>query len=198
MAASHAGTCDVTEPEAIEAARSGERTALAWLMGRYKHMVHTVAFRVLRQREDAEEVAQDAFVKAFRSLEGYQGGGKFSTWLYSIAYRTAISKLRSRRRNITTVDDLSVFDDREAVMPRSDGEAHDRRALLEFALAQLDPEDAAVVTLYYLHELNVEEIVTVTGLGASNVKVKLHRSRKRLQEILQRHMKEEVWTLQVD
>ena len=188
----------MTEEEAIAAARTGDHGSLAWLMGRYKHMVHTIAMRVLRQREDAEEVTQDSFVKAFRSLDGYQGDSKFSTWLYSIAYRSAISKLRTRRTSTTSTDDLSAFEHLHAEGPSLDGEARDRKRLVEEAVAQLPPEDAAVVTFYYLQEMNVEEIVTATGLGASNVKVKLHRSRKRLQEILQTQLKDEVWTLQVD
>jgi len=167
--------------------------AFAWIVKEYKHLTYTVAMRVLRHREEAEEVAQDAFVKAYQNLAGYQGGSKFSTWLFSITYRTAISKLRARRASTSDLHNVP-----ETFTARSDhnnGVLGDRRAALEYALAQLAPEDAAVVSLFYLHEQNVEEIVTTTGLTASNVKVKLHRSRKKLFDILKQHMKEEVWTL---
>ena len=85
------------EEELIAAARQGDQQAYARLMRSYKHMVYTVCMRVLRNREEAEEATQDSFVKAFRNLGAYQGGARFSTWLYSIAYRTALSALRTRR-----------------------------------------------------------------------------------------------------
>lgn len=157
-------------------------------------MAYTVAMRVLRNREEAQEVTQDAFVKVYQNLGGYEGTSKFTTWLFSITYRTAISKLRSRRTSTSDLDEVP-----EAAAAGSDpatAELGDRRAALEYALGQLTPEDASIVSLFYLHEQNVEEIVTTTGLSASNVKVKLHRSRKKLFEILHEHLKEEVWTLQ--
>lgn len=184
----------VTEQEAIAQSRKGDHVAFTWIVKEYKHMAYTVAMRVLRHREEAEEVTQDAFVKAYQNLSGYQGGSKFSTWLFSITYRTAISKLRAR--HATTSDLDNVPETFTASADVNTGELGDRRSALEYALTQLAPEDAAVVSLFYLHEQNVEEIVTATGLSASNVKVKLHRCRKKLFEILNQHLKEEVWTLQ--
>ena len=184
----------MTEQEAIARSRSGDHSAFAWIVKEYKHMAYTVAMRILRHREEAEEVTQDAFVKAYQNLNGYVGGSKFSTWLFSITYRTAISKLRARRASTSELDNVpEAF---TATSDTSNTELTDRRAALEHALSQLSPEDATVVSLFYLHEQNVEEIVTATGLSASNVKVKLHRSRKKLFEILNQHLKEEVWTLQ--
>ncbi len=133
-------------------------------------------------------------MKAWQNIHGYQGGSKFSTWLYSIAYRTAISKLRGRRASTTHLDELPEM---SAVAERSaQTTTDDRSAALELALAALPTEDAAVVSLFYLQEQNIEEIVTATGLSASNVKVKLHRSRKKMFDTLQRHLKHELWTLQ--
>ena len=187
----------VNEAQAIALARNGDHGAFAWLISTYKHMVHTACYRILRHREEAEEATQDSFVKAYQNLGSYKGGSKFSTWLFSIAYRTAISQLRKRRDGISTLDDLS------AGQEPSEGasaavETSDRTAALNKALARLPAEDAAIVSFFYLEEMSVEEIVTVTGLGASNVKVKLHRSRKRLLEILQDELKEEAWTLIAD
>ncbi|MBP6575021.1 MAG: sigma-70 family RNA polymerase sigma factor [Flavobacteriales bacterium] len=186
----------VNEHEAIALAARGDHHAFAWIIGEYKHMVHTASYRILRHREEAEEATQDTFVKAYQNLGGYQGGSKFSTWLFSIAYRTAISQLRKRREATGSIDDLGAHEptERETLAV----EAGDRTAALTKALAQLPEEDAAIVSFYYLEEMNVEEIVTVTGLGASNVKVKLHRCRKRLLEILQHELKEEAWTLIAD
>jgi RNA polymerase sigma factor (sigma-70 family) len=186
----------VNEHDAIALAARGDHSAFAWIIGEYKHMVYTASYRVLRHREEAEEVTQDTFVKAYQSLAGYQGGSKFSTWLFSIAYRTAISQLRKRREGTTSIDDLGAHEPVERVARTA--EDNDRSVVLAKALARLPGEDAAIVSFYYLEEMSVDEIVTVTGLGASNVKVKLHRCRKRLLEILQHELKEEAWTLIAD
>jgi RNA polymerase sigma-70 factor (ECF subfamily) len=186
----------VDEATAIEHARQGDTRAFTWLIGRYKHMVFTVCSRVLRHREEAEEATQDVFVKAYRNLGSYQGGSRFSTWLYSIAYRTALSKLRSRRAGTLGMDELLAHGSEPSQAP--EGDHIDRKALVDWALAQLPAEDSAIMTFFYLEELGIDEIVTITGLGESNVKVKLHRGRKKLLTILQDHLKEETWTLHVD
>lgn len=181
------------DSKAIALALTGDQTACTALITRYKHMVHTVTFRVLRNEMDAEEATQDTFVKALRQLHTFQGSGKFSTWLYSIAYRTSLTALRKRKDGTVSLDGLRS--DRAEFRGETTWPDHDRRAALEQALATLAPEDAALVTMYHLEEMSVEEIVTVTGLGASNVKVKLHRSRKRLHDALHKLLKEEIWTL---
>ena len=183
----------MNEEQAIAATRAGDHRAFAVLVGQYQHMVYTVCSRVLRHAHEAEEAAQDSFVKAYQHLASYQGQSKFSTWLYSIAYRTAISKLRARP---TATADLEDAAHASAPFQHStDMEGMDRKAALDRALAQLPAEDATIVTLFYLAEQSVEEIVTATGLSASNVKVKLHRSRKKLLEHLQQDLKEETWAL---
>ncbi|MCB9170028.1 MAG: sigma-70 family RNA polymerase sigma factor [Flavobacteriales bacterium] len=181
------------EHQAITLARSGDQRAIAWLVGQYQHMVYTVTHRVLRNEMDAEEATQDTFVKAVQGLHAFQGGSRFSTWLYSVAYRAAISRLRQRRSEDRSLDEVEGHPGE----PRTEAQASttDRSRALEHALSQLAPEDAAVMTFRYLHEMSVEEIVTATGLTASNVKVKLHRSRKKMLEVLHDHLKEEVWTL---
>lgn len=192
--ASHPTPTPLEEQSVIAAVRNGDQRAFAWLVRRYEHMVFTICDRVLRNREETEEAAQDAFVKAYQNMASYAGEAKFSTWLYSIAFRTAISKLRSRKGGSVDLADVpesvaSTWDD-----PAS--EHQDRKKALDQALAQLPAEDAAVVTLFYLADQSVEEIVTATGLSASNVKVKLHRSRKKLFGSLHHQLKEEVWSLQ--
>ncbi len=186
----------VKEDQAIALVKQGDIQAFTWLMSRYKHMVYTVVHRVLRNALDAEEATQDTFVKVFEKMVDYQGGSKFSTWLFSIAYRTAISHLRKRRPEATDLEDLSTR------IPASEENdlaiATDRTKALTKALGELPVEDATVVSLYYLEELSVEEIVTITGIGASNVKVKLYRSRKRLLELLKDQLKDELWTLTLD
>lgn len=164
---------------------SGDGQAYAEVVHRYQHMVYTVCHRVLRNTEDAEEATQDSFVKAYQHLAGFSANAKFSTWLYSIAYRTAISHGRRRRSDTSSLDELSQH-------PSSDQNdtphRNDLRSHLDRALCKLPAEEASLLSFFHLEEMSVEEIVTVTGLSASNVKVKLHRSRKKLLEALNKEL----------
>jgi len=174
---------------------AGDPRAYAEVVRTFQHMVYTVCHRVLRNTEDAEEATQDTFVKAYQNLAGYSGGAKFSTWLYSIAFRTAISHGRKRRPDSVSVDDLISHPPAE----RQDGmQQADIKRYLNKALGAMDEEDASILSFFYLEELSVEEIVTVTGLTASNVKVKLHRSRKKLLDELNNELKGEAHALLLD
>jgi len=170
----------------------GDSRAYGELVHQYQHMVYTACHRVLRNAEDAEEATQDSFVKAYQHLRGFTGSSKFSTWLFSIAYRTAISHSRRRRTDGGSVDDLQQHPATDEGMVKNHS---DMKRTLDAALAQLPADDASILSFYYLEEMSVEEIVTVTGLGASNVKVKLHRGRKKLAEILERQLGPEARTL---
>ena len=161
---------------------AGDSRAYAELVRHYQRMVYTVCFRVLRNAQDAEEATQDSFVKAYQHLAGFGGNAKFSTWLYSIAYRTAISHGRKRRDDEGSVDELPHH---PAADPDTSSQRSEVRQVLDHALAQLDPEDASILSFFHLEELSVEEIVTITGLGASNVKVRLYRARKKLLDVIQ-------------
>ena len=183
----------VNEQAAITATLRGDPHAFAWLVQQYKHMVHTICFRILKNTEEAEEATQDSFVKAYQHLDRFKGTSRFSTWLYSIAHRTAISQLRKHGTPTIPIEQVMAGG---PISTSAHGlEQSDRRAALNKALDRLPPEDAALISLFYLDELSIEEIVTVTGSSASNVKVKLHRLRKRLLELLQNELKEEAWTL---
>ncbi len=173
----------------------GDSQAYAQLVRTYQHMVYTVCHRVLRNTEDAEEATQDAFVKAYQHLAGFSGTAKFSTWLYSIAYRTAISHGRKRRQETLSVDDLAHH---PGTVQENATHQADLRHHLDRALATLSAEDASILNFFYLEEMSVDEIVTVTGLGASNVKVKLHRGRKKLLDVLNTELRGEARTLLLD
>jgi RNA polymerase sigma-70 factor (ECF subfamily) len=174
---------------------AGDSRAYAEVVRHYQHMVYTVCHRVLRNAEDAEEATQDSFVKAYQNLRTFSGGSKFSTWLYSIAYRTAISQGRKRRTDGQSVDELTSH---PAASNSSEMHHGDLKALLEKALGTLNAEDASIISFYYLEEMTVEEIVTVTGSSASNVKVKLFRSRKKLAEALKSTLGPEAASLLLD
>jgi RNA polymerase sigma factor (sigma-70 family) len=157
----------------------GDTSGFAVLVDRYKDLAYTIAVRITGNREDAEEVVQDAFVKAFRSLSAFRRQSRFSTWLYRIVYNAAVSRKRLKGFDMQRLEDhpqAETFSDTEPY-PEAD-----RRELLEKAMLKLPEEDRVVLTLYYVEELPVEEIHQITGLSKANVKIRLFRARKKLQD----------------
>jgi len=172
----------------IDRILSGDKNSFAYLVERHKDMVFTIAKRMLQNQEDAEEVAQDAFMKAYKSLKKFKGESKFSTWLYKIVYNLAISKLRKKKHDTFSIDDSdnSHFEaiEESSYNKLQDLERTDQRNYIKTAIEQLNYEERTVVTLYYQKEQKVSEIAEITGLSASNVKVKLFRARKKLYDKL--------------
>jgi RNA polymerase sigma-70 factor (ECF subfamily) len=159
----------------------GDVSGYAVLVDRYKDLAYTIAFRILGKREDAEEVVQDAFIKAFRNLPSFRQKSKFSTWLYRIVYNTAISKKRLKGLRFKSMEEMTFADNRAETENENE---EDKARMLDLAMQQLPDDDRTIVTLYYLEESSVEEIHTVLGLSKANVKIKLFRARKKLQELV--------------
>ena len=181
----------------LEQISSGNSNAYAMLINKHKSMAFNVALRITRNREDAEEVIQDAFLKVYYSLKEFEGKSKFSTWLYRIVYNQAISKIRKKNIAQNDLDDeiINNFTVGEISRDLNYLASEDQSRYINMALAKLPEEDSAIVTLFYLNESSVEEVSEITGLSESNVKVKLHRSRKKLYEELKQLLKTEVNTL---
>lgn len=173
----------------------GNHSAYQRLMNRHKTLVYTLALRLVKNPQEAEEVAQDAFVKAFRSLPNFEGKSKFSTWLYSITYKTAISHLRSQtnKKALYNNREPEDYDMTNVAIPQfTKLKAQQRQRFLKQAISSLPKEEATIITLFYLHELSLKEIVSTMNISLSNAKVKLHRARKKLLPALQGLLKEEV------
>ena|ERR1700744_1158034 len=178
----------------IEQTLAGDQSAYADLVKRHQRFVFTLAMRFMKTREDAEEVAQDCFIKAYRSLEAFQGGSKFSTWLYSIVYTTAMTALRKKRVDTDSIDDENTYIQIENTggYDVNNVENKSRSFYVNQAIAQLLPDDATIITLFYKGEQSLEEIAQTMGMEANTVKVKLFRARQRLKEKLERNLKDEV------
>ena len=164
------------------------------IVDRYKGMVFTLSYRILKNQLDAEEAAQDSFVKAFNSIGSFRNDSKFSTWLYRICYNNAVSKSRGFKPIQVDVDtkyDLPV-DTPNGLESLS---AKDRAKYLNKAMEELESEESALLTLYYVDGESISDISSITNLSESNVKVKLHRARKRLYSQLSILLKEEVTML---
>ncbi|RCH53799.1 RNA polymerase subunit sigma [Mucilaginibacter hurinus] len=183
-----------TDNELIEQTLAGNQWAYADLVKRHQRFVFTLAMRFAKNREDAEEIAQDCFVKTHRSLSSFQGGSKFSTWLYSIVYTTAMSFLRKKRIDTDSIEDEGVYiqvENKPSAYDENDVERKSRSYHLNQAIAQLLPDDATIITLFYKGELSLEEIAQTMGIETNTVKVKLFRARQRLKERLERNLKHE-------
>jgi RNA polymerase sigma-70 factor (ECF subfamily) len=174
---------------------AGNQSAYADLIKRHQRFVFTLALRFTKNREDAEEVSQDCFIKAYRSLASFQQQSKFSTWLYSIVYTTAMTHLRKKRLPTDSIDDEGTFiqvANQSAGMDINLAEKKSRSYYLNLAIAQLLPDDATIITLFYNGEQSLEEIAGTMGIEANTVKVKLFRARQRLKEKLEAMLKNEV------
>ena len=179
----------IQDQEIILQVLQGRKQAYAILVERYQNYVFTLVMRYIKNREEAEEVAQDVFVKAYRYLADFRGQSKFSTWLYTIVNTTCISFLRKNKEQVVLVEDeqLHAITNR---LKMSDGasvysENRSERKMLRQAVEQLPELDAQIITLFYQHEQSLEEIGAVLGLTANHVKVRLFRARQKLKEILQ-------------
>lgn len=175
----------------IDRILAGETGLYAGLVDRYKRYVYTIAMKVLQSRPDAEEAAQDTFIKAFHALASFNKQSKFSTWLYRIAFNTAISN-RRKRRNFQSIEQASSVAANE-----SEGllEKKDKKAYVQMAMARLNEADRTALTLFYLEEFSLEEIAEITGTQANTMKVRIHRARMRMAEELKNILNEEALTL---
>jgi len=178
----------------IEKVLQGDASAFAFLVERYKNMAFTIAVRIIRNHEDAEEAAQDAFLKAYSHLKEFKKESKFSTWLYTIVYNTAVSKTRKKKLETVSINDevAENFRYEDSVNQLSQLGNEEQKHFIKKAIEQLQEDDALIITLYYMEEMSITEISEITNLTNSNVKVKLHRARKSLHKELQQLLNHEL------
>ncbi len=172
----------------IQLVKKGDVSSFSILVERYQDMAFTLALSILKNREDAEEVAQDAFVKAYKNLGSFKGKSKFSTWFYQIVYRTSLSKLRVAKHRYESIDNLSSKQGDPDSFEQNKIDRLDKKKMLKAAINQLKEDEGFLVILYYYQELNIEEIAQCTDFSVSNIKVKLFRARKNLYNIMQKLM----------
>ena len=174
---------------------SGDQQAYAQLVERYQGYVFTLALRFTKNREDAEEVSQDIFIKAYRALADFKGNSKFSTWLYTIVNNTCITFLRKKKLETHSLDKEGVFevaDSQDSGMRANQVEQKSRITMVNQAISLLNPDDAEIITLFYKGEQSLEEIAQILKLETNTVKVRLHRARTRLKEKMEKYFSAEV------
>ena len=185
----------LNDNELISKVLSGDQQAYGSLVSRYQNYVFTLALRFTKNREDAEEVSQDIFIKAYRALADFRGASKFSTWLYTIVNTTCITFLRKKRLEIHSLDNEKVFevaDSMDSGMRANLVEQKSRVSMVTNAIKMLSTDDAEVITLFYKGEQTLEEIAQILGIEANTAKVRLHRARTRLKEKMELHFAQEV------
>jgi len=185
----------LNDNELISKVLQGNHQAYAELVARYQNFVFTLTLRLIKNREEAEELAQDVFIKAYKYLADFRGESKFSTWLYTIVNKTCISFIRKKKLTVHSLDDERVFAkaDNQDLGFRADGvEQKSRHRMVTEAISRLKPDDAAIITLFYKHEQSLEEIAVVLGLEVNTTKVRLHRARARLKELMETQYAHEV------
>ena len=181
--------------EIISKVLSGDQQAYAELVNRYQNYVFTLALRFTKNREDAEEVAQDIFVKAYRCLSDFRGASKFSTWLYTIVNTTCITFLRKKRLVTHSLDNENVFeiaDNQNSSFRADQVEQKSKTSMVNKAIALLDHNDAEIITLFYKAEQSLEEIGKILTLDPKTAKVRLHRARQKLKEKMETYFVEEI------
>jgi RNA polymerase sigma factor (sigma-70 family) len=188
-----------TDTEIIHRVLEGDRQSYALLVERYQNYVFTLVLRLIEGREDAEEVSQDVFIKAYRSLADFRGESKFSTWLYTIVRTSCITFLRKKKLPVSSMDHertMMQVENHESSFRADLVEQKSRQAMVNEAIKMLSPDDAQVITLFYKAEQSLEEMGLILGLEPNTVKVKLHRARQRLKEKMEKYFSTEVRELQ--
>jgi RNA polymerase sigma factor (sigma-70 family) len=181
---------ELTDKEIIKRVLAGDQAGFAQLVQRYQSYVFTLVLRFTDNREDAEEISQDVFVKAYRSLADFRGDAKFSTWLYTIVRTSCITFLRKKRLATTSLDNERTsiqVENRESGFTANAIEQKSKHAMVNAAIKMLSPDDTQILTLFYKGEQTLEEIGRVMRLDPNTIKVKLHRARNRLKEKMEKH-----------
>jgi RNA polymerase sigma factor (sigma-70 family) len=191
----------MTDTEIITRVLGGDQQVFALLLERYQNYVFTLVLRFTDIREDAEEIAQDIFVKAYRSLADFRGDSKFSTWLYTIVRTSCITFLRKKKLSTISLDNEKTniqLASLESGFRANLIEGKSRRSMVNEAIQMLSPDDAQVLTLFYNAEQSLDEIGKILGMDSNTIKVKLHRARQRLKEKMVKYFNHEIRELQDD
>ena len=183
-----------TDQELIDLVLNGNTNAFGELVDRYQNYVFTIAIRIIKVREEAEEIAQDSLIKAFDSLASFRGESKFSTWLYRIVYHKSLDRLKknSRSKTFEIIEDITEDKLVEIENGLEFMLSKERTERIRECIAKLPADDAAIITLFYFEEQSVKEISQITDLTEDNIKIKLYRSRKKLFSLLETYIQPEI------
>ena len=179
---------ELTDWELVQKCQAGEMSAFQELVSRYHQKVYTVILGLLGNREDALDVAQETFFRAFRKIRTFQGGSSFYTWLYRIAVNLSIDAQRRQKRNPLdfreTMDGVLEAQNEFANDPLADAQNKELGTMLLRAINDLTPEHKAVIVLRTIEGLSYKDIGQILGCSEGTVMSRLHYARKKLQDKL--------------
>ncbi len=192
-------SAEPADAELVQRARAGDLDAFEALTNRYEQRVYSLALRMLRQEQDAEDATQQTFLSALENLDGFRGEARFATWLLRIAAHAALKIIRKRKGlNTVSLEEATQGADNSDIVPHPEyiadwrqspaelAHQHEVRRLLDDALAQLDEKHRLVFLLRDVEGLSVKETADALGLSEANIKVRLLRARLQLRELLTR------------
>lgn len=177
----------MNETQLIQQVISGNASAFNYFVDKYQHMAITIAFRIVGNMQDAEDIVQESYIKAFRNIHSFRRDSRFSSWFYRIVYNSAISttklKIWHDEMSVESLEVLSTSDfDTEANMYEVENSE-----TVEYVLTKMSKGDALMLTLFYLEDNSIKDIAIITGLNIPNVKVKLHRARSLFKQLWLKH-----------
>ncbi len=180
----------------IKKTLEGDHASFSFLVEKYQNMVFTLAIKMLKHREESEEVSQDTFIKAYKSLSKFHGESKFSTWLYRIAYNTCLDRIKKNSKYNSNVEmnDVTANQIFQAENVFDSLENKERSEIIQKCMNKLPEDERGLIHLFYFEELSLKEIVDVTSLTEGNVKVKLFRVRKKLFTIFKESVEPEIYS----
>lgn len=169
------------EKHIIDCVLNGDTGKYEYFLRAYSTQMFNLLFRLSGNKEDAEELTQDVFLKAYCKLRTFHGKSSFSTWLYAIAYHVGISYARKRDFNTCVMDEreLSLLSD-TVVDEALDDESEERIHLLQKAVSRLEPEERLIIALFYKEGKDVQEVARIVNVSPGALKVRLHRIRKKI------------------
>lgn len=166
----------------IQQILEGNPDKFSYFVDQYKNMAFSIALRIVNNNEDAEEVVQDSFLKAYKSLASFRGDSKFSTWLFKIVVNRSLSKVR---RKVFITKEVEIEDVPDSLIENTEATYRkltqsEQKKYINQALDKLNTDDRLFLTLYYLNENTIDEISDITLVSRENIKMKLHRARKKM------------------
>lgn len=172
----------------------GDTSAFSILVERYKDLIYTLALRMIKNREEAEEVSQDTFIKVYKSLSKFKGDSKFSTWIYKVTYNTCLDRLKKLKRtqNTVAINEFTEHEVKTLDSALATLEIKERKEAIQKCINMLPSNDSFLLTLYYFEEQSLDEIAKIVNLKPNNVKIKLYRSRKKLASVLRTRLEPEI------
>ncbi len=172
----------------------GDISQYSYFIEKYKDMAYTIASRITRNHEDAEEVVQDSFLKAYNGLAKFKGGSSFSTWFYKIVVNASLTKAKRKLSfaSHAELDEVNNVEDENVNSAFTNLARAEQKKMIHEVLAEMEIEDNLLLTLYYLNENSIEEIFEITTIPVQNIKMKLHRARKKMYRIFEGKFKKEM------